>query len=754
MTAPSAMTLGWRELYEPAPVPRWLEAFDREPRDALDALLWQRFHHGRWQAAEPQDLLADWIRDLGARLSVSLDRELTAWIERNWRHYPDEPPEILADAWSILADVVSWSEGLDGTARALRERFAEARGFLGSLTISASQDPLGRYYSAVAQHQADRSLASFWWRLASLDEGTPIYHARYALEGLRGLPAPEGKLDTGYRPESVQVLARLARGFKRRADGEHQGGGDLRRYFLAVARLHLRSLPLPRSWERDLARVYRARNHEDAEWLRALVPKLKAGSTGEKPNPAWADRARDLSRSLSRRNVSAIETAERLLDEQRRYAQTTGEADEFLVRTLCAFAKKVWVWQPQRSTAWAREAVDWAPWDGQVWTTLVKSLLNAKQPATAIEIGWQARERFPQNPVVRNNLAEALGAGGRIDSAIAVYRETIELFPGDEVARGGLASTLKNVGDPEAAEAIYREAVERFPTNVVAISGLAGVLADQGELDAAERLYRQVLEMEPGNTVAQTGLRTVDRMRRVSAVAEPRASYDATSEATSPEIGEARLWRRRARHASGAEAENLRRRAADLLVTLREANLHEPRVLTESVLLALDSGAHGEAQTLLDGPASRLPSSVALLMARARFERESALAGTSIERSAEARLRDLDDPSLEPLIHLEEGRAALAAEGSGRLEVAARHLDRLRAWAAAQPRGGDDFAGWWAGHVAHRALDGKAEDPSIDPTDVEVLEAWQAERVPELDVLEEEFSLRYSAIRTEPELPT
>ncbi len=269
------MSSDWRELYEPGPVPRWLEAFEAHARDAVDALLWQTFHHGPYQVAEPQDLLADWARDLGSQLVAPLDTELAAWVGRFWGAFPEHvSPARLADAWSILADTVTWADGLGKTAHALRDKFDQAPEYLGLLSTSASRDPLGCFYGAVAAHQHDRSLAPFWWRLAELPEGTPAHHARYALEGLRGLPAPEGELETGYRPEAVQVLGRLARGLARRAAADSGNRGRYLRRFLALGRLHLRSLPLADHWRRDLGRELAARGGQ-TEWLLRLVPDLK-----------------------------------------------------------------------------------------------------------------------------------------------------------------------------------------------------------------------------------------------------------------------------------------------------------------------------------------------------------------------------------------------------------------------------------------------------------------------------------------------
>lgn len=366
---------------------------------------------------------------------------------------------------------------------------------------------------------------------------------------------------------------------------------------------------------------------------------------------------------------------------------------------------------------------------------------------------------------MRNNLAEALKAAGRPELAAAVYRETVEHFPSNVVSRAGLAETLKAQGELDEVATVYRETVELFPSGVVSRAGLAGVLVEQGDLDAAAKLYREILELETQNEVAKTGLRTIERLRVASEVTEPRRPHGQTEPApiaVAPQVGEARTWRRRARKSEGDEAARLRRQAAQILDELLEEHTHQPQALTEQVLLALDEGDAAKARSLFDGPAARLAAASPLLAAVSRLEREEArqtrrkLDEDSLRTAFDGPnpLRNLDGSAFTPLLHLQEGRAALSLSGGEkRLELAARHLERLRAWAAAQPKDAGDFAAWWAERVADHALDGKAQQAEIETGDVEVLDAWQRERGPELDELEEDYCLRQAALRSAPRIP-
>lgn len=149
-----------------------------------------------------------------------LDAALAAWVVRSWGTVPESRTAArLADAWSRLAEVVTYLDKLEATAAILRAGFEEARDYLGPLSPSPARDPLGRYFAAIAEYQPDRSLAPFWWRLCDLPDGVPFFHARYAIAGLCGLPAPEDEEAGGFRTEVIRGVVRLAQAFRRLWNG-------------------------------------------------------------------------------------------------------------------------------------------------------------------------------------------------------------------------------------------------------------------------------------------------------------------------------------------------------------------------------------------------------------------------------------------------------------------------------------------------------------------------------------------------------
>jgi tetratricopeptide (TPR) repeat protein len=115
-------------------------------------------------------------------------------------------------------------------------------------------------------------------------------------------------------------------------------------------------------------------------------------------------------------------------------------------------------------------------------------------------------ERFPNNVVARNGLAEVLKAAGRYEEAEGFFRETIKRFPDNVVARNGLAEVLKAAGRYEEAEGFFRETIKRFPDNVVAYTGLADTLRYSGYFDIAEDEYRSCIKSNHVNPATFIGL--------------------------------------------------------------------------------------------------------------------------------------------------------------------------------------------------------------------------------------------------------
>lgn len=497
----------------------WLTAFQSDGAKAVADLLWNRFYFGPLNLIERGQLLAGWLEALGDDHSFAseLDLRCAEWVQANWGRF-DEDGVTQASAWICLASVVEFSARLNPpsrlakTAEELLARFDERERFLGSFSTAPAADPLGFYLAAVAEFQGeDRSLAGFWHRLCDLPDGVPAYHARYALLGLRRLKAADRLEDGTLRVEVVLGLLRVANASDRlvreRGLNESVAKTTFRRVATQVAAAYPNS---PRWPEHGLAAVLEMAERP-RKWVLEAVPPLAEAFRKEQAkanrshtraarsipeNPDWRVRGQSLSKALRAGVLSRLPEAKALIEEERRYAEATGDHYP-LVRSLSSFAPGVTSSCPKLALAWAEEAMRWAPNDAFTWTTIKDVLLRQRKLDRALRFAWVAWKRFPENVVVRNGLAEVLKAAGRYREAGEVYGETIETVSAEAdrynhiVACTGLAEVLKTTEQYSEAESLYRQTIKRFPENLFARNGLADTFRRAHRWADAEAIYRE-----------------------------------------------------------------------------------------------------------------------------------------------------------------------------------------------------------------------------------------------------------------------
>ncbi len=493
-------------------IPPWLRRFEAEPEKALRQLLLGGADLEHLNPADPERVLLDWIESLGPETGLlpAVDRALVAWIDSSWG---DPDPDglgaaVAALAWCRAADLIGGcldEQGLAGAAKALRERFLEEPAFLRSIAEGRARDPEARAWLALAEHQADRELLPRWWSLCSLPPDVPWYHGEIGVHGLRGLPPESPNRAGGFPKEVPEGLARLADALARRVEDGWLDAERARAEFTATARLTMAAYPFAREkwlpfW-RHVLQDGRLREPAAEHWVRDLSPKLEhvaekspsARPRWSEPDPGWARRATEIATNLKQGEHTAFELANRLLEEQRVYAQSSGDTF-FLVRSACNFAGALRKMNPRKALDWARLALDSDPWNAFAWTTTAAVNLTLSNLAEAAEAAHEAIRRFPNNPVAHNGLAEVLKAQGRLDEAERVYRFATKRFSEDPVAHNGLAEILKAQGRFDEAERVYRLATKGFPDNPVVHNGLAEVLKAQGKFDEAEETYWHVLQ--------------------------------------------------------------------------------------------------------------------------------------------------------------------------------------------------------------------------------------------------------------------
>lgn len=119
----------------------------------------------------------------------------------------------------------------------------------------------------------------------------------------------------------------------------------------------------------------------------------------------------------------------------------------------------------------------------------------------AFELLDSFAEASPSNAVEVVALkAQLLVSLDRYDEGLALYDKSIEFRPDNEGLVLGRAELLLRIGRLDAAIAEYREAVARWPESSMSLNALGYTLADRTQHFAeAEKLIRRALAIDPGS---------------------------------------------------------------------------------------------------------------------------------------------------------------------------------------------------------------------------------------------------------------
>jgi Tfp pilus assembly protein PilF len=104
------------------------------------------------------------------------------------------------------------------------------------------------------------------------------------------------------------------------------------------------------------------------------------------------------------------------------------------------------------------------------------------------------------------NLAFALSARGMRDEAIAELREALRIDPAYAQAHNNLGALLQVAGQPEQALEQYQRAVELRPDNVEARANLGQLLSNRGQASEAADQFVEVLALRSDHAQALSGL--------------------------------------------------------------------------------------------------------------------------------------------------------------------------------------------------------------------------------------------------------
>jgi tetratricopeptide (TPR) repeat protein/SAM-dependent methyltransferase len=141
----------------------------------------------------------------------------------------------------------------------------------------------------------------------------------------------------------------------------------------------------------------------------------------------------------------------------------------------------------------------------------------------------------PDLPATHYNLGAALQTAGRLEEAAGCYRKTLALKPDHARAHANLGTVLHDQGRIAEAIASYRQALALKPKSPGILYNLGNALRTQGDLAGAVASYDEAVAQQPGFVSAHNNLGTalqeagrlddaISTFRRALAL-EPRASF-------------------------------------------------------------------------------------------------------------------------------------------------------------------------------------------------------------------------------------
>ena len=148
-------------------------------------------------------------------------------------------------------------------------------------------------------------------------------------------------------------------------------------------------------------------------------------------------------------------------------------------------------------------------------TTLVAAILGITTVArvrdyrTEESIWRDTAAKSPRSALVRNNLGRALAAQGRIDEAIAEYREGLRIDPRHAATRSKLGNALADQGRFEEAATEYAAALQEDPGDHKTHNNFARALLRLGRVEEGVQHLETAARLRPDYGLARYNLANV-----------------------------------------------------------------------------------------------------------------------------------------------------------------------------------------------------------------------------------------------------
>lgn len=164
-------------------------------------------------------------------------------------------------------------------------------------------------------------------------------------------------------------------------------------------------------------------------------------------------------------------------------------------------------------TLWGKAASQSAP-DPTILFNWGMARVRAGEVAGGLEELQRAEAIIPNNPIIREKIADATGMLGRPTEALGIYRELLERFPDSHSLLLKAGFTCAALGDGRRAEEYYRRALERAGVEGsgrelrlhYVFRELAALRQARGELGRAAELLEKTLALFPGDSQSRKRL--------------------------------------------------------------------------------------------------------------------------------------------------------------------------------------------------------------------------------------------------------
>lgn len=493
----------------------WLAQFEKAPAEAFGDLLAGYAAIHPYERADAPDaakmLFGPLDPEDGARRA--LGPAILSWLElRRKEHLPAARPKAqrrvreICEAFEIVALLQVAEAAVD-----LRRHLLVWNDWVARLVLSTARDARAEFWRALALTQklvAEKEpaidvngLVPMWQQICrEAGARLPRHYLSIGLLGLRRLSSA----DQGSELPWVSGLAQWA-------VARHPSDAEFKAEWFALKPLYPRA---PESWRKIVAKLLSAPAFKDAEieapeWWRVdpdFAPLVK-GKYKSSEAPLRSPMPQDCDRVIAKLG-EPFDNAEPLIDgllaSHRKYLNATGHS-QYFVRAVHALGSALIDGsgdaphaRAQKAQALAREGLKWEPYDRHLWA-LWRDALVADDALEAAElVGWEFVRRDSTDVEGRNQLATLLANTlGKVDEAEALLRETIEKFPDQPVARNELAELLIFQDRLPEAASVLDAALGAGVAKEATFAARARIYLHEGQVEKAKGLVEAGLKLYP-----------------------------------------------------------------------------------------------------------------------------------------------------------------------------------------------------------------------------------------------------------------